>query len=228
MSAGPPAGVRSVTDPVPGSTRVVLVRHGEAACNVNGLVGGTTGCTGLTDQGMAQVGALAERLAATGELAGVGALYTSVLPRAQETARLLAPALDRWRDGPPLEMVADCGLCELHPGSADGLAWEEATVRYGEPDWATDPDRPLAPGGESWSTFVPRASSAVAAVATSHPGELVVIACHAGVVVSTLEAFLPITGGSSRARFQVDHASMTEWEWSERGWVLRRFNDLAR
>ena len=51
---------------------------------------------------MAQVRALADRLARTGELAGVDALYASVLPRAVATAEMLAPALDRWREGPPL------------------------------------------------------------------------------------------------------------------------------
>ena len=36
---------------------------------------------------------LRDRLALTGELAGADALYASVLPRAIETAELLAPAL---------------------------------------------------------------------------------------------------------------------------------------
>ena len=68
---------------------------------------------------------LADRLAETGELAGTDVLYASVLPRAIETARLLAPALaGRDADGgdrAALEPVNECGLCELHPGEADGL-----------------------------------------------------------------------------------------------------------
>ncbi len=59
-----PSGVRRVFAPTDGSTRVVLVRHGEAVCNINGIVGGQRGCTGLTDLGRRQVTALAERLAA--------------------------------------------------------------------------------------------------------------------------------------------------------------------
>lgn len=222
-----PAGVRTVGSAAPGATRVVLVRHGEAACNVEGLVGGRRGCRGLTERGTAQVDALAGRLAASGELAGVTALYASVLPRAVETAEVLGPALDRWRDGPPLDVVPDCGLCELHPGEADGLPWEEFAARYGEPNWDVDPERPLAPGGESWHDFVDRAATAVARVADAHPAGLVVVACHAGVIEATMLRFLEIP--AARLKLRTQHASLTEWEREAAGarWRLLRYNDAT-
>ncbi len=221
MSTGVPRSVRTVPPVEPGATRVVLVRHGEAACNVNGVVGGPVGCTGLTDRGREQVGALAARLAETGELRGATALYASVLPRAVETARLLGPSVGTGA----LAVRRRCSLCELHPGQSDGLAWRDAVGRFGEPDWDADPSTPLAPGGESWSAFVARAAAGVAAVAADHPGETVVVACHAGVVEATLVSWL----GVSRPRLQLRtaHASMTEWERSAGGWRLVRYNDAA-
>jgi hypothetical protein len=72
-SFGVPSGIRRVFAPTDGSTRIVLIRHGEAVCNVNGIVGGERGCTGLTDLGRRQVVALAERLSRTGELEGATA-----------------------------------------------------------------------------------------------------------------------------------------------------------
>ena len=36
----PPAGVRTTSPGAPDATRIVLVRHGEAICNVEGVVGG--------------------------------------------------------------------------------------------------------------------------------------------------------------------------------------------
>ena len=57
------------------------------------VCGGRVGCTGLTERGMPRCEALRDRLAVTGELAGTDALYASVLPRAIETAEILAPAL---------------------------------------------------------------------------------------------------------------------------------------
>lgn len=227
MTAVPP-GVRGVPPVDETSTRLVLVRHGEAVCNVEGVVGGPLGCRGLTDRGVAQVEALARRLHRTGELAGAAALYASVLPRAVQTAELLAPALNAGRDGPPLSVRPQCDLCELHPGEGDGLAWEAFTARYGEPSWGEDPTVPLSPGGESWSSFIGRAADALEALARRHPAQLVVVACHAGVVESAMYRFLPIDPAPPwRPRLRTAHASMTEFEHAGPGWILRRYNDAA-
>lgn len=224
---GVPAGVRRVFAPVAGSTRIVLVRHGEAVCNVAGVVGGVLGCTGLTDLGRRQVTALADRLAASGELAGASVLYSSILPRAIETAGLLRGVVGARSDD---EIVQTCDLCELHPGEADALTWQEVVDRFGVPEWDTDPSRPIAPGGESWTGFVARASGAVRQLAEDHPGELVVAAVHAGVIESTMIAFLDVPPAASRRGWvRIAHASLTEWEWvpTESRWVLIRFNDAA-
>lgn len=200
---------------------MVLVRHGEAACNVAGVVGGVAGCSGLTDLGRDQVQALRRRLAVTGELAGATALYASMLPRAQETASILAPTIGSGQ----LPVHARCSLCELHPGRSDGLTWAAAIEQFGEPNWDTDPSIPLAPEGESWSGFVERASAGVADVAEAHPGQLVVVACHAGVIEATMLAWLAV--GRSRLQLHTTHASITEWEHAQGRWRLLRYNDAA-
>jgi probable phosphoglycerate mutase len=223
---GVPSGIRRVFTPLPGATRIVLVRHGEAICNVKGVVGGVHGCTGLTDLGRRQVSALAARLAETGELAGATALYASVLPRAVETAEILRPVVG----GGTLPIVQDRDLSELHPGEADGLGWQEVVDRFGVPEWDTDPDTVIAPGGESWSGFVLRAAAAVRELAERHPGELVVAAVHAGVIESSMIANLAIPPATSRRGWtRIVHASLTEWEWiaAQSRWVLIRFNDAC-
>jgi probable phosphoglycerate mutase len=223
---GVPTGVRRVVPPTAGATRIVLVRHGEARCNVDGIVGGIRGCTGLTDLGRRQVSALVARLEWTGDLEGATALYASVLPRAVETAEILRPVVGSGK----LDVVQECALCELHPGESDGLSWQEVVDRFGVPEWDTDPDTVIAPGGESWSAFVPRAAAAVGALALRHPGELVVAAVHAGVIESTMISFLEIPPAVSRRGWtRIVHASLTEWEWvpTESRWVLIRFNDAC-
>ncbi|MHB8219276.1 MAG: histidine phosphatase family protein [Acidimicrobiales bacterium] len=209
-------------------TRIVLVRHGEGHCNVDGVIGGTVGCTGLTEAGRGQARELCRRLARTGELGAVGALYASTLPRAIETAWILAPALDEWRQGPPLKVIAECALCELHPGEADGLSWGEFAVRYSVPNWDDDPLQPLAPGGESWSEFVDRASAAVTGVADRHRGQVTVIVCHAGVIEATMLRFLPMGPQKLRLGLRTAHASMTVWERQDAGWLLCSYNDVSR
>jgi len=223
---GVPSGIRRVFTPAEGATRIVLVRHGEAICNVKGVVGGVRGCSGLTDLGRRQVGALAARLAGTGELAGATALYASVLPRAVETAEILRPVIG---DG-SLAIVQDRDLSELHPGEADGLGWQEVVDRFGVPEWDTDPDVVIAPGGESWTGFVRRASAAVRELAERHPGELVVAAVHAGVIESSMIANLAMPPTTTqRGWTRIVHASLTEWEWvsAQSRWILIRFNDAC-
>jgi probable phosphoglycerate mutase len=225
-SFGVPSGVRRVFEPTDGSTRVVLVRHGEAVCNINGIVGVQRGCTGLTGLGRRQVVTLADRLFTTGELEGASALYASTLPRAVETAGLLQQVVGKG----DLEIVQDRQLSELFPGDADGLGWQEVVDRFGVPEWDTDPDMLIAPGGESWSGFLRRASDAVRALAERHPGEQVVAAVHAGVIESTMIANLAVPlATSQRGWTRIVHASLTEWEWvpQQRRWILLRFNDAC-
>jgi probable phosphoglycerate mutase len=224
-----PAGIRTVSASSAEATRITLIRHGEAVCNVSGVCGGQLGCTGLTDLGRRQVEALRDRLLVTGELAGADALYASVLPRAIETAGIIAPALSLDGQSPALDLVTDCGLCELHPGEADGLNWTEFTERFGALDWAVDPDQPIAPGGESWTGFVNRVSGTLDLIAARHQGEEVVVACHAGVIESSLLSKMPVAGGLTGARLQLRtlHASMTSWEVDDGRWRLLGYNDGA-
>jgi probable phosphoglycerate mutase len=228
--SAPPAGMRTVPAAVPGATRIVLIRHGEAVCNVSGVCGGRVGCTGLTANGRHQVEALRDRLVATGELAGTDVLYSSVLPRAIETAELIAPALVPVGSGGPVpEPIRECDLCELHPGEADGLTWQEFTVKFATLDWDVDPDQPIAPGGESWTGFVNRVDRILTTLAARHPAQLVVVACHAGVIESSLLAKMPVVGGLEGARLQLrtTHASMTTWEVDAGRWRLAAYNDAA-
>ncbi len=226
-TAAVPAGIRTVSGLSTGVTRMVLIRHGEAVCNVSGVCGGPLGCQGLTETGRRQVEALRDRLDFTGELAGADVLYASVLPRAIETAELLAPALAG--PGPPPPVLTECGLCELHPGEADGLSWGEFTDRVGTLDWDLDPSQPIAPGGESWTGFVNRVAGVLDTLAAGHVGRLVVVACHAGVIEASLLAKLPVAGGLSGARLKLRtrHASMTTWEIDDGRWLLLGYNDTA-
>ncbi len=220
-------GVVRVVPPTPGATRIVLIRHGEARCNRNGVVGGRKGCTGLTALGTRQVNALADRLFESGELREATALYSSELARAADTAEKLRPVVGA---GPAAlgTVRRRCELCELHPGEADGMTWDEVVQTFGIPDWDEDPAAPIAPGGESWDGFVRRASDGVRALARAHPGELVVAAVHAGVIEATMISFLGVPAPVRRRGWvRIAHASMTEWEWipAEDRWILLRFND---
>lgn len=224
--ATPPEGLRTTSSPPEGATRLVLVRHGQGEVNVSGVIGGTEGCTGLSDLGRRQVEAMARRLERTGELADVDAVIASVLPRAIETATILCGGLGV----DPSSIEFDCELCELHPGEADGLVWEEFVATYDAPDWDVDPSLPLSPGGESWLSFVDRVDRGLNDVVARHAGKLVVVGTHAGVIEASIIAkLLGSTPGSvhPRLRLRTAHASLTEWEVVAESWMLRRYNDAV-
>ena len=167
----------AVTDPAATAppTRLVLIRHGESRSTVDRVVGGHRGCGGLTDRGVRQAKALRDRLDRTGELAGVAAVLTSVLPRAIETAEIIAPALGG------LTVEQRCELCEIHPGEGDGLTWEEFSALYRPEGLASgNPYRAMAPEGESWAGFSVRVGEALLRAAGDHAGETVVVVCHGG------------------------------------------------
>jgi len=219
MSIEPPAGFRS-SGTAPAGTRLVLIRHGEAHCNVQGRVGGTVGCTGLTERGRAQAAALRDRLERTREFDGAQALYSSTLPRAIETLDILLPGL------PALTPEADCSLCEMHPGAADGLTWDEMIGTYGPVDWDVDPEQPLSPGGESWVSMYDRVVAALTAVAGRHPGQLVVVATHGGVIEQAMK-WVQGSAPATRLQLRTEHCSMTELEIENGVPRLLRYNDRA-
>jgi probable phosphoglycerate mutase len=146
-----------------------------------------------------------------------------VLPRAIETAQIIAPALG-------LEIARhDCDLCEVHTGAADGLAWEEYDVRYGSFDMEAEPDRVFAPEGDSWNSFHDRVQSFIERLAADHPHETVVAVCHAGVIMAGLRRLLgmPPVGGSTQLRptntglTEVEHDPVLD------RWTLHSFNETG-
>jgi len=231
VSSSVPASLRMIPERNDTSTRLVLVRHGEATCHLRGVVGGRRGCTGLSELGVQQAQSLRRRLEETGELSDASALYASVLCRAVQTASVIAPAVGSGT----LDIVEDCDLCELHPGDADGLSWEQFRQTYGEPDWDDDPYTPVAPGGESWTTFVARAADALSSVARRHRGQLAVVVCHAGVVEAAMLRFLPVERSRGRLGLRTSYVSLTEFELTgpdvdvtgAGNWRLLRYNDAA-
>lgn len=192
-------------------------------------MGGHAGCAGLSDLGRRQVQALATRLDRTGELSDVVALYASVMPRAVETASILAPALGID------EVTQECDFCEHHPGEGDGLPWDEFERLYPAPDqW--DPHHRRDPGGETWAEMAARVARGLDTVVDRHAGSTVVVACHGGVVLQSMLRWLGMDAVAmgSRAWLNPVNSSLTEWRFAANPFLpdtlpleLVRYNDHA-
>ncbi|WP_436794883.1 histidine phosphatase family protein [Actinospongicola halichondriae] len=209
-------------------TRLILVRHGESAAQAGGFLAGHEACSGLSDLGRSQAAALADRLS-SGELGPVAALYASEMERAIETASIIGPAIGH------AEPRIDCGVCELHPGDADGLTWAEIEER-----WPTrfgtgwDPNWHQIANAESWGGMRDRVSGSLARIAAAHAGETVVVACHGGVIAHAMQHHLGIATDADVAWLVATNTSMTEFvldetlaDWRQGRWGIARFNDAA-
>lgn len=205
-------------------TRLILVRHGESAVQVSRVVGGPLGCRGLSERGRRQVEALRDRWLRSGMHGDH--LIASTLPRAQETAELLRPALAG------LPVVIDAEVHELDPGECDGITWDDYVELY-DVDPRADPYTPLSPGGESLADFFVRVGRALHRLATAHVGETVVLACHGGVIDASIATFLGLpTQRGSTYGLHTTNASITEWRATVSPgqavhWSLACYNDAA-
>ncbi len=200
--------------------RLILVRHGDAHAGFHGPIGGPVGCRGLTDIGRRQAARLGEHLTTNGRPA-VDVLLTSQIPRAIETAGIIARALG-FDDVPQ-----DCDLCEVHTGEADGVDWAEYPSRFGSFDMAAEPDRVFAPGGDSWNGFHDRVRATMDRIADEHIGQTVMAVCHAGVIAASLRVRLGVPTDAVSARLVPTHTGLTEWEHdrSNGQWTLRSYDD---
>lgn len=202
--------------------RLVLVRHGAAHAGFHGVIGGPRGCAGLTDVGREQAARLRDHLAATGRVRA-DVLLSSTIPRAIETAEIIAPALG-FETFPH-----EVDLCEVHTGEADGLEWAEYGSRYGSFDMEAEPDRVFAPEGESWNSFHDRVAGMLVRLGDEYVGRTVVAVCHAGVIMASLRLLLGIPHPGTGARIQPTNTGLTEWEWEKEidRWTLHAFNEAV-
>jgi broad specificity phosphatase PhoE len=214
----------------PEPTRIVMVRHGESLAQERRIVAGHDGCKGLSSRGRTQAEALRDRLLATGELGGDVVAYTSLMSRAVETAAIISPAFGG------VEIVQDCGLCEVHPGEGDGLPWDEYDARFPRPRDSWDPDYRREPGGETWNEMATRVGTALDGLVERHPRRTIVVVSHGGVIVQAMIRLLAldVTSETPRAWFSPENTSLTEWrkgtnpyQRTTLDWQLVRFNDIA-
>jgi probable phosphoglycerate mutase len=209
-------------------TRLLLIRHADSQHKVEGITGGPLSCLGLTEKGRGQAACLRDRLAHDERFTSPVPLYASVVPRAVETANILAESLGAGEE----TVSRDCGLCSWHiPPEWDGLPWEEVNRRFAAPGGGVF--RPFEAGAESWAGLVARVGRALYGIAQRHRDETALVVAHKETIQASLIALgalplmLPFEGS-------VANASITEWTtegdpyaWPSPRWTLVRFNDAA-
>ena len=193
-----------------------MVRHGETAWNREKRMQGATD-TQLSDVGRAQAQALGRRLAGH----GFGALYSSDLSRARDTARAIATHTGR-------AVVTDPRLQERRFGIFEGLTTEEIKSRYprehalfasGDPDYEV-------PGGESARGFTQRCIGCLSEIAGRHRGGEVVVVTHGLVLDSLYRAAHGLDHGAPRP-VPLINASLNLFGYGNGAWRLVLWGDVS-
>jgi probable phosphoglycerate mutase len=197
--------------------RLLLVRHGETAFNRDCRWQGHHHSP-LSAEGRAEAQALASRIAPEGP----GALYSSDLPRARETAAAIAEVT-------ALEPIFDARWREVDVGNWLGLTPAEVEARYPE-GYA----RWLAGGtgwdqGESYLEMAERGLAAVREVASAHAGATHPVVCvtHGGVIRAIVMQVLGMPPEARRLLATGPTATLTEIDATAPVWRLRSFNDAG-
>jgi 2,3-bisphosphoglycerate-dependent phosphoglycerate mutase len=203
---------------MPGSTTVLLVRHGESAPahpeRPFPLVDGH-GDPPLDPVGHEQAEHLAKRLA--GER--VDAIYVTNLCRTLQTAAPLAQRLG-------IEPIVEPDLREVYLGEWEGGQFR-VRAAAGDPVFEQiflQERRDVIPGAEALEEFDRRCARGLARIVAAHPDGRVMIVAHGGVIGHLLHQ---VTGSRRFAFSGADNASISEVVVHDRRTVLRRFNDVA-
>jgi broad specificity phosphatase PhoE len=197
--------------------RILFVRHGETEWNATLRYQGHADIP-LNERGRAQSQAAAQRLARY----SVGAIYTSDLSRASETASIIGARLGST----PRPMPE---LREIDVGQWQGLTPEELYRRYPDHmrEFERDPARTVRLGGESYAQLQVRALAALTQIGEAHPADATAVAVsHGGTIRALLCHVIGLDLGYF-GRLWLDNGSFTEIQRGASGWRLVRLNDTA-
>lgn len=197
--------------------RVYLVRHGQAAGNVDHCFLGLRDDP-LTEQGHAQAAAMAKHL----HNKQVHAIYSSPLQRAAETARAIADYKD-------MDFTTDARLKEQDFGAWDGLTLEAVKQTYPE-DFKRRSQTigsSFAPtDGESLAHVCERVGAFAEDLCERYQnGETIVIVGHACVFQAILCTWLGMELGPTWP-FRLNNGSLTEVQFREKRPILTQLSVL--
>lgn len=190
-------------------TRIIAIRHGETTWNVDTRIQGRLDIP-LNATGRTQAARMAQAL----KHEPIAAVYASDLVRAWETAEYLGRA-----HGLPVN--AEAGLRERGFGDFEGMTFAEIEARLPDQSmrWRKrDPE--FAPaGGESLVALNRRVVEAVERLAARHPGELIAMVGHGGVMDVLYRAATRLHIQAPRT-WTLGNAAINRLLWTPQGFSL--------
>jgi probable phosphoglycerate mutase len=194
-----------------------MVRHGDTEQAAEGIFSGDLDPP-LVPSGRKQ----AECVARAVRSLGLCAIYCSPKQRARMTVEPIAIACD-------LRPMIEEGLREIAYGAWEGRF--EVDVRRDDAEnyraWSADPALVAPPGGESAFAIAARALPVVLQAHKEHPAGHVLLVSHKATIRVIVCALLGMPLGRFRSHVACPTASITSFEFGERGPMLTRLGDTS-
>jgi probable phosphoglycerate mutase len=196
-------------------TRIIAIRHGETAWNVDTRIQGHLDIP-LNARGRWQAAQLAQALADE----SIKAVYASDLARAWETAGHVAKLQN-------LDITPEIGLRERGFGTFEGKTFLE--IEADLPDqaqrWRNRDPLFTPPGGESLVDLRERVLEAASRLAARHPGELIAMVGHGGVMDVLYRAATRQSIDAPRT-WALGNAAINRLMWTPQGFSLVGWADV--
>jgi probable phosphoglycerate mutase len=196
--------------------KIILVRHGETAWNLEGRTQGRKDSC-LTEKGLYQAKLLGKRL--KGE--AVDLIYSSSLARARSTAQIIGE-----------ELSLDChireDLAEMGFGLWEGLTSNEIISKYPleSKAWHTTPHLLCVPEGEKLEIAQERISKAMEKIIMASGDKNTLVVSHGIIIKLYLLSFLNMSIADIY-KLRQDNCSINVIEFGKRGPVLAKYNDTS-
>ena len=197
-------------------TRIIAIRHGETLWNVYTRIQGQLDIP-LNAVGRSQASRLARALSEE----PIKAIYASDLTRAWETAQYLGRALQ-------LEVEPELGLRERGFGDFEGKTFAEIQTDLPEQSrlWRKRDPHFSPAGGESLTALSARVLEAASRLAAQHPGELIALVGHGGVMDVLYRAAARL-GIQAPRTWALGNAAINRLLWTPEGFSLVGWADTA-
>lgn len=198
------------------ATRVLAIRHGETAWNVDTRIQGHLDIP-LNERGRWQ----AARVAAALTDEGLAAIYSSDLQRAWQTAAAVGQAAGVAPAAEPALRERAFGHFEGRTFGEIETRWPELARRWRQRDPGFGPE-----GGETLAAFYARVVATADALAARHRGQTIALVAHGGVLDCLYRAAARVDLRAPRS-WRLDNATVNRLLHGDAGFVLVGWNDAG-
>ena len=197
-------------------TRVIAMRHGETAWNVDSRLQGQLDIP-LNDNGRDQ----ARRAALALRDHAPDVIYTSDLSRARETAESTAGLLGLPLTTDPGLRERCFGIWEGHTYAEVETVWPSESERWRRREADFGPER-----GETLQAFFDRVVATATRLAAAHPGQSVLLVAHGGVLDCLYRAASRVALNAPRT-WELPNTGINRLLYTGSGFTLVGWGDIA-